>query len=309
MNMVWNSGMGTPMPTAPREPGREYTPSSQSRTFSPSNNSSSDVDRWDEYVRSIQEAMQASAGWQREQFRMQLEDAQRGRENAMAIARLSAENARYGVDVGRQNMLDQLRQTQQQFEANHALEQQRFGLSVAEAYTDYAKTPDMRWSANDFDTAIQNVGLGGGPVPIAGQARPQPKSWQDFAALSGFNTPVVQAGQTQPPAGGAGGPDTGRGAVGSGGAGTPTDPRLTAATGILKALPPSGTAGHDQNDWAALEAVRNLYLSGRPGEVERLGRPRQRIAEAGLARLGYDPALVVEERRRGLPGQGSVRMA
>lgn len=308
MAMVWNSGMGTPYVPPPPEPGRTYTPSTQTRTFTDPAAGLSAYDReylrrMDEYIETIRRSLQTAAGDQREILRMQLDDAERGRQNAYRIAQLQDEGSRYGIDQRRQTELEQLSEQQRQFDANHGLEMQRFGLDVARAYTDYARTPDMRWSANDFDTAVRNIGLGGGPVPIAGQARPTPKSWEDFAALSGFNTPAVQAGQKMAPS------PSGPGMASAAGAGTASDPRLTAATGILKALPPSGTPGHDDNDWAALEAIRSLYLSGRPGEVERLGRPRQKIAEAGLARLGYDPALVVEERRRSLPGQGSVRAA
>ena len=161
----------------------------------------------------------------------------------------------------------------------------------------------MRWSANDFDTAVRNIGLGSGPVPVSSQPSPQPKSWQDWTALTGFTTPTVQAGQSAASSGG-GGP--GQMQAGAGGQ---ADPRLAAANGILKALPPSSTPGHDENDWAALNAVKSLYMSGRPGDVEKLGAPRRKIAQAGLARLGYDANLVESDRQRALPGQGSVRAA
>jgi hypothetical protein len=73
----------------------------------------------------------------------------------------------------------------------------------------------------------------------------------------------------------------------------------------MKAIPPSDGSGHDDNDYAALEAVRNLYMSARPGSIARLGAPREKIAMAGLARMGYDPAAVALEYRRTLPGQKS----
>ncbi len=39
-------------------------------------------------------------------------------------------------------------------------------------------------------------------------------------------------------------------------------------------------------------AIRSRYAARRPGEVERLGKPRRPIAQAGLQRMGADPALV-----------------
>ena len=82
---------------------------------------------------------------------------------------------------------------------------------------------------------------------------------------------------------------------------------MTAANAVMKALPPSEGMGNDDQDWAALNAIRSLYFGAKPGEVEKLGQERQKIARGGLARLGYNPRLVEEERARSLPGQGSVR--
>jgi hypothetical protein len=116
--------------------------------------------------------------------------------------------------------------------------------------------------------------------------------------------PAVQSG------GGGGGGGGGSAAPGGGGGGGGGgDPRVSAANAVMRAIPPSEGPGGTGQDWAALDSIRNLYFAARPGQVERLGAQRRKIAEAGLARLGYDPRLVEEERRRSLPGQGSARMA
>jgi hypothetical protein len=73
----------------------------------------------------------------------------------------------------------------------------------------------------------------------------------------------------------------------------------------MKALPPSETPGADGQDWNAINAIVEMYKSGRPGVEARLGPARTKIALAGLARQGYDPALISEEYKRTLPGQKS----
>ncbi len=252
------------------------------------------VKAYDAYIATLTQAWQESSGLQRKQIEAQIEDAKIARQNAMQIAQLQAETSRYGTDVQRQTRLDELRQNQRQFDATH-------GLDVAKAYTEYAKTPDMMFARNDFMSAMGRVGQGLGPRNVMSQGTPQAKTWQDFAALSGYNTPTVQAGQSQ---GGGGGGMAPQGPSGGG-----TDQRQKAVQEVMKAMPPSDSAGNDGQDWEALNAIRSLYAARRPGSVERLGKDRQAIANAGLARMGYDPSLVNADYRRTLPGQRSVRAA
>jgi len=242
--------------------------------------------QWDAYIATIQAAINASSGWEKTKLEAQMEDARKGRENAYAIAQLQARTSRYGTDQQTKMQLAQLQQNQRQFEASH-------GLEIAKAYTQFASTPDMVWSLNDFKSAMGRVGQGFSPSPIAESASPKPKTYEDFAALTNYK------------AGGGGG---GGGTADPGGRSS-RDARVSAANAVMKAIPPSDTPGNDGQDWAALRAIENLYMAGRPGEVERLGAPRRKIAQAGLARLGYDPALVESDRQRALPGQQSVRAA
>lgn len=252
-------------------------------------------------------------------LKAQYDDAKAARDNAIQLEQMRSETSRYGIDQQRKTAIEQRQELARQFDQTHALDMQKFGLSLAQAYTQYASTPDMVWALNDFKAGLGNVGLGQQPSPISSAAtQPTPKSWADFAALAGFGTmPGVQANQTidgrilsasSTPA-----PASGTGLYNpsnpSSGGGSGSDPRSSAVNAIMKAIPPSETVGHDGQDWAALGAIRSLYFAGKPGSVEALGAARQKTALAGLARLGYDPNLVDEEYKRGLPYQGSVRSA
>jgi len=258
------------------------------------------VQAYDQYIARLTQAWQESSGLQRKQIEAQIDDAKKARENALAIAQMQDATSRYGTDTSRDLRLAELTQNQRQFDATHALDMHRYGLDVAKAYTEYSRTPDMMFARNDFMNAMGRVGQGLGPRNVMSQGTPQAKSWQDFAALAGYSTPTVQAGQSQ----GGGGGMAPQGPTGGG-----TDQRQKAVQEVMKAMPPSDSAGNDGQDWEALNAIRSLYAARRPGSVERLGKDRQAIANAGLARMGYDPSLVNADYRRTLPGQRSVRAA
>lgn len=268
----------------------------------------SDVDKWIAYSeKAAAAANQASADqnvWEREKLRMQAEDAKKGLQNAMEIARLQSQTSRYGVDQQTQTRLKELQQAQQQFEATHALDMQKFGLDVAEAYTKYASTPDLTFQRADLMNGLQRAGIGQGPSPLSSQGTPVAKTWNDWAALQGWATPAVAAGQTQQPAG-----VNGAGAGASGGGGSGADPRMAAATSIMKAIPPSDGVGHDESDFAALRAIQSVFSAAKPGSYERL-RPGQKAAFAsGLSRLGYYAPDALADMKRANPGQQSSRLA
>lgn len=258
------------------------------------------VQAYDAYIARLTQTWQESSGLQRKQIEAQIEDAKKARENALAIAQMQDATSRYGTDTSRDLRLAELRQNQRQFDATHALDMQRYGLDVAKAYTEYSRTPDMMFARNDFMNAMARTGQGLHPQNVMSQGTPHAKTWADWTALAGYNTPTVQAGRSQ----GGGGSMAPQGPTGGG-----TDQRQKAVQEIMKAMPPSDGDGYDGQDWEALNAIRSLYAARRPGDVERLGKERQKIANAGLARMGYDPALVNEDRMRTLPGQRSVRAA
>ncbi len=237
-------------------------------------------DEADYYIASLeqqQQAYTASSGFANKQLQSQIDDAKKNREQAWRLAQFQASTS---SDL--QNR--QLQQQAYQFQQNH-------GLEVARAVASYESSPDMMFAEKDFKNALGRVSQGYSPAPMAEQGTPHAKTYEDFAALSNYQP----AGATA--------------SAGMAGAGGGADKRLKAMKAVSDAMPPSDGVGHDDQDWAAIDAIKNLYFSGRPGDVERLGAPRRKIAQAGLARAGYDPAAVENERMRGLPGQGATRAA
>jgi hypothetical protein len=159
---------------------------------------------WDAYTSDLQDALSESAGWEREKLSAQLKDAEAGRANAYKIASLQAKTQRYGIDQNTMVELKKLTETQRQFDANHALdmqrfglEQQKFGLSYAQAATDYLSTPDRYAQGMDFramaDRALTGASGGGetrqGPQPYGTGVTFQPKTEQDFAVLASYGQP------------------------------------------------------------------------------------------------------------------------
>ena len=245
---------------------------------------------WNMHTANINgQAMKEQNAFNKLQLQNQREDAEKALKNAMQIAQLTAETSRYGTDVASRDRLAALEVNQEQFRANHALDQQKFGLDVAKTYTQFASTYDDLFALQDLKGAIGSIGAGQGVAPLGSQGQPHAKNWNDFYALTGYGSPMAGAGAAQ------------------GGGSTGTDPRVTAANAVMKALPPSQTAGNDPQDWNAINAITSLYFGAKPGEVEKLGQERQKAAQGGLARAGFNPRLVDEERKRSLPGQGSVR--
>lgn len=268
---------------------------------------------WDRKVAQIQAALTQSAGFERIKLERQLEDAEQGRKNAWRIAQLSAETSRYGTDVNRETELARLKETARQFDANHGLDQQKLGLNVAEAYTRYASTPDQMFMLRDFEEGLARTGAGQNVQPYAsGGNVPQAKTWEDFAALSGYEQmPAVRMGMAGARAPGAAPNMTGAttdAPPGPSGEAAAPDPRIKAARAIMEAVPPSDDDGMDDNDWAGMTALQSLYRARRqPGFLQRL-RPGQQAAFGGmLARGGlYAPDALADIQRSGI-GQKSPR--
>jgi hypothetical protein len=232
----------------------------------------------------------------------QMKSAEAARKNAMAIAQLQAHTSRYGIDAQSATAMRALKENARQFDAQH-------GLDIAKAYTAFASTPDLMFARNDFMSAMGRVGQGLTPQPAITQSPgPQAKTWQDFSALAQYNGSQVPGASSSGGGNGASSGGAGQPAAASGG-GEAKDPRLQAAGAIMKALPPSESPGADGQDWNAINAIVEMYKSGRPGVEARLGPARTKIAMAGLARQGYDPALISEEYNRSLPGQQSPMLA
>lgn len=272
------------------------------------------IAKYQEYIKSIEKALEASSGWEREKYQMQRDDAQKALDNAYKIAKLQGDNQRYGYDSQRETALDQLKENQRQYDSTHALDLKKYGLQVADTYAKYASTPDQTWLLKDFTSALSNVGQDLTPTSSATEPEAHAKTWQDFAALSGYSdNPVVNSGQTQATGGSGGTTYSTQGTSGgtdtSGGQTTTTDARNTAINAVTKAIPASDSTGHNDQDYAALNAIKSLYFAAKPGSVERLGSARRKIAEAGLKRLGYDSDTVSQDYTRAGVGQQSVRAA
>jgi hypothetical protein len=248
-------------------------------------------------INDTSQAINEAQGFARESLQAQMKSATAARANAMKIAQLQAETSRYGIDAQRETAMKELVEKAREFDADH-------GLEIAKAYTAFSSTPDMMFARNDFMSAMGRVGQGLSPTGVTAQpTQPHAKTWEDFSAIAQYN------GSTVPGGGGSTGSSGGGGAAApQSQTASPTDPRVTAASAIMKAAPPSETQGHDDNDYAALEAIRSMYTLGKPG-IQKLGPERQKIALAGMARLGYDPRLVQADYVASLPGQRSVRLA
>jgi hypothetical protein len=210
-------------------------------------------------------ALTASSGFERLKLQAQIDNAKQAQANALKIAKLQSSTSlgvanigaaasKYGVDVGRQNLLDQLKENQRQFDANHDLDMQKFGLSkdqfqetkrqfgltfgegqrqfdltyglqnrqlgldYAKAYTQFAQTPDMVWALNDFKGATGRAAAGLGQAPLDASNAPNPKSQSDFAALANYGQDTGTWGGLQLSSDAAGAPSGGGSAdTGTGG--------------------------------------------------------------------------------------------
>jgi len=173
---------------------------------------------WDSYTNDLNDALQGSAGFEREKLSAQLKDAEAGRANAYKIAQLSANTQKYGIDKNYESQMKQLLENQRQFDLNHALEREKFaevkrqfgleyGLKYADAATQYLSTPDRYAQGMDFrqmaDRALTGAYGGGetapGTQPYGTNVTFQPKTPEDFAALAGFGQPGNNAGAAWSP--------------------------------------------------------------------------------------------------------------
>ena len=257
---------------------------------------------WDAKVKEVTDALAKASGWEREKLRLELEDALKGRENAYKIAELQSNTSRYGTDKNYDAQMARLTEDSRQFDLNHGLDRDRLQLDVVKTGVDYLSTPDRAFMYGDLQEGLGRAGLGLGPQPYGTNGQPHMKTWEDFAALSGFGAnPAVQAGQS-----GATMAATGAGAAPPGGGG---DPRVKAATGILKAIPISDGQGMDDDDFAALNAIENVFRASKPGSYERMRPGQQAMFRAGLGRLGYWGPDALKQMRRNAPGQQASALA
>ena len=256
-----------------------------------------EIDAYIEFLEEKARADMATTGQVDRALAAQINDAKKARQNAMAIARLSAETSRYGTDVGRQNMLDQLEQNQRQFEANHGLEIQKVGLQRAQTATDYLSTPDRYIQAGNYLNLSSRVLAGQpGSAPYGQAGTPQAKSMDDFAVLESGGIPGRQVDPAAVAAGAGGG----------------SDARVKALQAVMKASPPSTGDGLDANDFAVLSAARSIYgmnLNPQQQASFKANPEATAIHSSAGRRLGYNPDAWWSSQRRSLPGQGASNRA
>jgi hypothetical protein len=181
-----------------------------------------------------------------------------------------------------------------------ALDQQNFGLDYAKTAAQFESGPDMAFMWGDFQDALGRIGAGQPARAYGSTGTPTARTYADFQALAG-SPPPSGSGYTPPP-----------GAVGTApptptGTGSVADPRITAATAVMKAIPPTDDPGHDESSRAALAALENIYRAQKPGTYQRLAsRPGLLAAsKAGYARAGYMPDDVFATMKTWNPGQQS----
>jgi hypothetical protein len=264
------------------------------------------------------QALEESAGWEREKLSAQLKDAEAGRANAYKIASLQAKTQRYGIDQSTMVELKKLTETQRQFDANHDLDMKKFGLSYAQTATDYLSSPDRFAQGMDFRQMADRARNGQGPTPYGTDNTFQPKTEADFGVLASYGQPgasgassawsPARTGVAAPfaplvttPAGGtatatapgvaAGGgvadTESAQVAGATGNEGTTPDPRIKALKGIIDAVPPSSGPGHDDNDIAVMQAAQALYSTNlKPGTYQSMRPDQQAILGSFIKRSG-----------------------
>jgi hypothetical protein len=88
------------------------------------------------------------------------------------------------------------------------------------------------------------------------------------------------------------------------------DPRVKALKGIIDAMPPSATPGHDNNDLAVMNAATALYSTNlQPGTLQRMRPDQKAIFSSFVKRSGRSWNDYLQDYENYQPGQQSVRRA
>lgn len=283
-------------------------------------------DQWAQYIETLKQAYQASSGFERTRLKAQYDDAEKGRQNALQIARLQADNSRYGTDVGRQTEIDRLKENARQFDANHGLDVRKADLDEAQLIATQRSQPNRLFQTMDLEQALTGI--------RSGQRATTMPMTTGIAAVDGLSTdyrgnPYLRGGDAGgregtgyggDPTAGAGSVLNGASAGGPSGTGMTTgvqmDPRVKAIKGIVDALPPSATEGLDSTGVAALNAAFALYhapTSIRPGTLESLSPTQQATFKSAGDRLqrytGLSSDDLMDRYYRQAPGQGRANAA
>lgn len=250
------------------------------------------VQAWNQKVAKILATAKASSGWEREKLLAQYEDAKKGRDNALEIARLNN-------TTSSQNVLAQLKEQGRQFDLRHGLETQQLGLDRAKTATDFLATPDRYAQAGNY-LALSGRVLAGQPGAGAygRDVAPRANTEQDFAVLQSGGNPYANRG------------DASAAAAGGGGAGG--DARQKALKAVISGYQPSNGVGLDPNDYAVLNASRaimNMNLTPQQQATVNSNSEYKGILGSNLRNLGQDPNAWWQRQQQALPGQGRASAA
>lgn len=272
---------------------------------SPSGSISSGVGTMDEFLgtsygQSWLQANREAAGYQREVLAEQIKA--RAETNKLRAKEIAVREGEAKANAWYQREQTKLGWAAQRLDeeiqrGRLSLDQSKLGLDYLMADAEFRSTPDNYFKLMDFQAGAsqrqdvpiflqrlventtgaqspQNPGQPApGGTPTAGSAQ------QAIAALTG---------QAQPSGGG-------------GGESAPksTDPRLAAILAAVKAAPPSGTDGWNDQDKTALGVIQSLYQQGfgslGPQALESAGKTGRALLAAGGKRLGYDPSMAFED--------------
>jgi hypothetical protein len=267
----------------------------------------------------------------------QLRQQGRNQEAQIALQKGTLQIARQRLAWEQQIKQQELAQQQQQFEKTFGLSEagvtgsyngrpteaarqynQTYGLNRAEAIARYSSTPDQMFMRSDLMNALRSAESGQGPQPYGATGQPTMKTSADWDAIAG-PAGSLAAGATGAAVGAGAGGGTGQtseageyfttNAASGTGTTTQTDPRVQAATGVVRALPPSESGGIDHNDAAALSAIESIFRAQKPGTLQRMRPGQQQAFQGGLSRLGYYAPDALAEMSRNAPRQGRANAA
>jgi len=304
-----------------------YAPSaSVGATLDPSGQGIASSDDWAAEQARIGALINSTEGYERWALEQKYADSEKGRQNALQLEQMRARAARYGVDAQTRSEMAQLAQRAKEFEANHDLDVQKFGLSQGELTGYYQGRPTLAREGQQLQEAqyiaqqrsqpnrlFQTMDLEQALGAIRGGRPATQLAQTGVSAVDGLSTDYTGNPYL---AGGAGplpGPPTGQSGATTGAA---PDPRLKALNAVMTALPPSATEGLDPNAVAALNAAYAIYKSpglAKPGSIESLS-PTQKatFASAGERLQGYtgrSPDDFMAAYRWNSPGMGGARLA
>lgn len=339
----------TPDPSTERVAGSTPmlpTPYSSPIQAAPSTSTGGNVssDQWTQYMQQLQQqidqlgtSLTANSGYSRWALEQQYADAQKGRDNALALEQARDQTTRYGADLQDQQSknalnekIQELQQNAQQFEQNHQLSEQQFaegqrqfnvtsgqaqeniGLNRANTETQYLSSPDRALQADQYLNLSGRILAGQpGAAPAAVSGTPTPNTEAGFAALQAGGAPAT-GGQSATAGASTDTSPAGVAARAAGAGGAGADGRVKALKAVIDAAPPSTQPGLNDNDNAVLAAARALYSTNlNPQQFAAIQSDpgTAGVNKSAQGMLGIDNDSWIAQNRRNGIGQSSSMAA